>query len=90
MSQTCPHCMSEINDRATVCPNCQAKYRSNFDMDPEGAGKGVGILLLITGGLWWLFSGLNDWSWGLLGAAIAFSAISVYVIKLNMKKSWYR
>lgn len=87
MSQTCPHCMSEIDDQATVCPNCHAKYRSTFEMNPS-ASKGVGFLLLITAFLWFVtFTG--QWIWGVFFSAVLFSFISVFAIKGGMQKKWW-
>lgn len=93
MSQNCPHCMTEINDGATTCPGCHAKYRSTFSMDPRT--KKIFGFIIIAAVIPWvmlfdeIFYGKDSLSgWGYL-AIPALTALAYFTYKAWSENKWW-
>lgn len=87
MSQTCPHCMTEIADNATTCPGCHAKYRSNFDMQPW-TKKALGFSIIAAILSW---GAMYDYglSLGTVLSALGFTASTFWLFKFGNTKVWW-
>jgi len=89
MSQTCPHCMTEIADNATTCPGCHAKYRTTFSMNST-ISKIFGFSAIITTlFIVMLFSDNREHQIKDYVEVLVFILITIGLFTIGNKKKWW-